>query len=140
MEAIVDLSRAKTVQEKSYFLDRVKQLNPKKDFDFTEVNNFKFLSKPLHAAILELTITKNFKNDLKWIQNKLATKTSLSDIKASIDLLLELGFLKECPNQSLTRNHQNIKSPQDIKNRALQEYHIELAEIAATQILSLIHI
>ncbi len=134
LEAIVDLSRAKTLQEKAYFLERVKQLNPKKEFNFTEVNNFKFLSNPLNAAVLELATTKNFKNDLKWIQQKLSIKATLSDIKASINLLLELGFLKSAQGNKLIRYEANIKSQQDVTNRALQEYHIDLAKIVIDQI------
>jgi uncharacterized protein (TIGR02147 family) len=57
------------------------------------IDAFRVMSEWYHNAILELTFSPSFKNDVKWIAKTLNISTT--DAKLAIDRLLELGLLKE---------------------------------------------
>ena len=134
LEAIIDLDKAKSVEEKELYLDRVKKLSPNHKVQFIEVENYKFIKDPLNAAVLELVLTKSFKNDLTWIQSRLNLKVTQNEIKESIERLIVLGHLEETEDGDLERRSPRITSQNDIKNKALQEFHKNVCELAKTAV------
>lgn len=123
LENLIDYSKAKTLEHKSYCKERLQNLAPGEKLSFYEIETFHFLKNPLNGAIIELTSLKDFKFDIEWIQKRLVMKASQADIQKSIQLLLELKLLQTDSTGNLKRTQEHIYTKQDVRNEALQEYH-----------------
>lgn len=130
LETLVDFSKAKTMEHKSYYKDRLQNIAPGERLKFHEIETFHYLKNPLNCAIIELTTIKDFKNDIEWIQKRLWIKATLSEIQKSIQLMLDLKLLELDENGKYKRVHSHIYTSQDVKNEALQEYHKGIKELA----------
>ena len=137
LETLIELSRAKSMEHKSYCQERLQELAPGKKLSFYEIETFHFLKNPLNGAIIELTSLKDFTFDVEWIQNRLAIKATQQEIQKSIQLLLELKLLQKDEKGGLKRTQEHIYTKQDVRNEALQEYHKNVlslgSEVIATQ-------
>lgn len=134
LETLVDLSKAKTMEHKAYYKDRLQELAPGEKLSFYEIETFQFLKNPLNGAIIELTNLTGFNSDPVWIQKRLTIKASLNEIQSSIKLLIELDLLKIEEGGLLKRSNALIHTKQDIKNEALQEYHKNVLKMGSDQI------
>ncbi|MCT4641876.1 MAG: TIGR02147 family protein [Bacteriovoracaceae bacterium] len=134
LETLIDFSKAKTIEHKSYYRERLQDLAPGRKLNFYEIETFHFLKDPLNGAIIELTNLKGFKNDPLWIKDRLTIKASLNDIQNTIKRLLDLDLLKLDNKGNLVQSNSLLHTKQDIKNEALQEYHKNVLNLAAEQI------
>ncbi len=133
-ETLVDYSKAKDLEHKNFYKDRLKELSPSPKLSFYELESFHFIKNPLNGAIIEMTTLSDFKYDIKWIQDKLAIKYSQNEIQKAINLLLELKLITLCSDGKLKRSNAHIFTKQDIKNIALQEYHSNVLSLANSAI------
>ncbi len=134
LETLVDYHKAKSLSLKSYYQARLKELSPQPALSFHEIETFNYLKNPLNGAIIELTNLKDFKFESLWIKERLQIEASLIEIQRSIDLLLELGLLKQDEKGKIKRYHAHLSTKQDMKNEAVQEYHRNVLGMAQEQI------
>ena len=134
LETLIDLNKAKDIKEKEMYLEKLRKISPLKKQSFTEIQNYQFFRDPLKAAIAELALSKGFKANPAWIQRRLVMKVHQTDIQKAIDCLKSLDILIEGENGELIRKDINIKSQDDVRNLALQEYHQKLCAIASEQV------
>lgn len=130
LESMIDLSRARSVEEKTIYLERMKTLSPKQTVMFTELESFRMLQNPLHFFVAELAHQKDFKSDPNWIKERLAHNYSLSDINEVLERLINLDILREDIDGKLHRVDRFIQSKSDISDKALKEYHKNLMNLA----------
>lgn len=134
LETLIDLSKAKSLEHKAYYRDRLRELAPGKKLDFYEMDTFHFFKNPINGAIIELANLKDFKSNPFWIKERLTIKTSLRDIEKSINLLLKLNLISKDEEGNFKRTKEHIYTKQDIKNEAIQEYHKNILSFASEQI------
>jgi uncharacterized protein (TIGR02147 family) len=134
LETLIDFSKAKTMEHKSYYKDRLEDLAPGKKLSFYEIETFHYLKNPLNGAIIELTNLKDFKFNIFWIKERLTINASMNEIQKSVDLLLELDLLSKNDKGELVRSNNHLYTKQDIKNEALQEYHKNVMSLGSDQI------
>lgn len=124
LEALSDLSRAKTPEQKVLYLERLKKISPKNYLPDNTVEEFKFLSDPLHATLLEMTALKDFKPDPEWIQQKLALKYSLFEITDAFHRLKDLGFIEQDEKtKKIKKKQQHLRTPDDVADLGTQQFH-----------------
>lgn len=106
------------------------------DYDYLQMSadTFSVISDWYHAAIMELTFTKGFKADHKWIARKLSITPS--DAKAATERLLRLGLILEkdgtfVKTSRMLSNHAGING--NAANRELQRQIIEKALLAVDE-------
>lgn len=134
-ESMVDLSRSTSAEEKTLYLERMKAIAPDRNkVKFTELESFRLLQDPIHFFIAEMALLNDFKADSLWIQKRLMFDASLERITSAIERLTALDILREDPEGRLLRVDQFVHSKSDIKDKALQEYHKNLSEIAMTAV------
>lgn len=133
-ELMVDLSRARSADEKTMYLDRMKAIAPVKAVKFTELESFRMLQNPLHFYISELALQSDFSPDAKWIQERLNYKVHLVEIEEVIERLLALDILREDAEGRIHRVDQFLQSKSDIHDKALKEFHKNIMALAADAI------
>ncbi|MGK5086384.1 TIGR02147 family protein [Bdellovibrionota bacterium FG-2] len=130
-ETLVDLSRAKGVEQKTLYLDRLKGLAPQTKVRMHEVDSFRCLGDPLHTILLEMSVLAGFKSDPHWIQSRLSVKTSIPRIQEAIERLLSLGLLKRREDGELIKTNQHLTNRPDVADLGSQEYHRKVSGLAA---------
>jgi len=134
LETLIAFKNAKSAKEKSYFADRMNELNNGQPFKMFEIESFKFLSNPLHALIIEMTALKNFKPDPKWIVPKLRIKATLSEVSEAIKRCQALGFIKKTPQGTWEKSQAHISNRVDVVDSGSQEYHKNVSLLAAQEV------
>ncbi|MCO4753133.1 MAG: TIGR02147 family protein [Bacteriovoracaceae bacterium] len=134
LETLIDYTRAKTMESKSHYQERLQDLAPGEKLSFYEVEAFHCLKNPLNGAIVELTNLKDFVCEAFWIKERLTIKASVKEIQKAMDMLFDLGLLKHDENGKVKQAHKLLHTKQDVKNEALQEYHKNVLSLAADQI------
>lgn len=85
-----------------------KLLNPspttQDEFLLIAEDSFALISDWYHAAILELTFTKSFQNDYRWIAKSLSI--TVSEAKIALERLIRLGLLQEIDGKLIKTNKQ----------------------------------
>ena len=69
-----------------------------------------------------------------WIQRRLIFSSSKERINSAIERLVSLDILRETPEGRLIRVDHFIQSKSDVVDRALQEYHKALSDLAKTAV------
>ena len=134
LETLIDFNRAKSMDSKMYYQERLQELSPGEKLSFYEVEAFHCLKNPLNGAIVELTNLQDFVFDAFWIKERLTIKVTINEIQKSMDMLFELGLLKIDESNKVRPVHKLVHTKQDVQNEALQEYHRNVLHLAADQI------
>ncbi len=133
-ETLVDIHQSKSMDEKSFYHNRLKSLFPKSKISFKELECYEYLRDPIHFFLLEMIELKDFQNDCQWIKRRLAIDYSTEAIHSAIRRLINLGLVSESRNNKLTKTHKYISSPPDVSNKAIQELHQNFCQIAQDRI------
>ncbi|OFZ46267.1 MAG: hypothetical protein A2381_11670 [Bdellovibrionales bacterium RIFOXYB1_FULL_37_110] len=88
---------------------------------------FSVISDWYHFAILELTDTKEFKNNYQWIASKLGLNESL--VKIAIERLIRLGLLKEVDN-TLIQTYKNLITDDGVPSEAIRKFNKQILDKA----------
>lgn len=135
LEALIDLSKAKTPEQKLFYMRRLEELSPVENFENNTVEEYKYLSDPLHTVLLEMTDLKDFRLDPSWIKDKLNFKTSIEEIQDAIDRLTHLGLLtsSKAPRW-IKKTHKNLTTENDVADLGTKNYHKHISLLAADQV------
>ncbi len=87
---------------------------------------FEVISDWYHHAILELTKTKSFKNDPKWIARKL--DISSNQARIAVERLIQVGLLSR---QGKILSSQNSTLHHDLKAAAFRQLQEQILELSA---------
>lgn len=95
------------------------------------IERFKMISQWYHVAILDLSTTKNFRDDPKWIARRLG----ISPIEArdALERMLELGFLTLTP-QGIRKSDDKVYFTIQRSEPAVRNYHQQMLDKAKEQI------
>lgn len=88
-----------------------------------EADRYKVLQEWYHIPILDLTGTKNFRNDARWIAKRLQISTEQA--RSGLERLLRLGLLEEVDGK-LQKTSQNIWIGGKKSNRMVRSYHQQM--------------
>lgn len=135
LEALVDLSKAKTPEQRLFYLKRLEELSPVEGFDNSTVEEYKYLSDPLHTVILEMTDLKGFRFDPRWIKNKLRLNVSLEEVQDALNRLVELKLLTADKGpKKVKKTYKNLTTENDVADLGTKTYHKNISEVAAEQV------
>lgn len=131
LEVLLDLSRAREPGQKLFYLNRLRELSPGTDFSAHIVEEYKYLSDPLHGAIIEMTELKKFKADPEWIQQRLFFNVSVGEIQEAIARLQQLKLLHVTATGELKKAHRHLSTPPDVADLGTKTYHKSVSDLAA---------
>ncbi|MGZ3747299.1 MAG: DUF4423 domain-containing protein [Pseudobdellovibrionaceae bacterium] len=99
-----------------------------------EHDTYKYLTKWYYAAIREMTLLPDFKEDPLWIQGRLRGKIGLHEITEAISFLESRGFVVRNEQNKLTIPEINLQCKEGIYKISLGEFHRQVLEIAHNSI------
>ncbi len=129
LEGLIDLKKAKSLDQRQMYLERLKELSPLKSEEIFEMDTFKVISHPLHTTLLELTCLRDFKYNIDWIKDRLFFKYTDKEIRQAIKRLIELKLLEE-KQGTLTKTSRHLTSKVDVKDMGLRNFHKSLSQMA----------
>ena len=132
-EALVDFQRAKSIQEKEFYQNRLKKLAPGELLEINDVEAYKYLTDPIHFILAEMTQLKNFEINPLWIKQHLRLPQNLKDISDIIDRLKRLSIIEEQDNKVI-KNAAHIYTKIEIESAVRQNYHKHCSRLAQEQI------
>ncbi len=99
-----------------------------------EKDHFVYYSHWHYAAIRELVLLPEFKENHEWISRKLFPPITPREAGVALELLQKLGFLKRNKSGRLIQAEQNISTAQEVQSLAITNYHREMIRKAAESI------
>ncbi len=132
-ELLVDLSRAKSMEEKDLYLERLKAISPKELREVDDIEAYKYITEPLHIIIAEMSELKTFKGAVGWIKGRLRPHINLKDAEDILERLINLGILKKEGNK-FVKQIQHIYTSKEVISKAVQLYHKKMGTLAIEQI------
>lgn len=134
LETLVEMEKAKSIQQKCFYEERLKALSPRPPLGFFEIESFKFLGNPLHTAILEMSDLKGFVSDPVELQKRLRIETTLTEVKSAFERLVKLGLLVKDSRGCWIKTQKHLTNRADIADQGSQEYHRNVSKMAAEQV------
>ena len=130
-DALLDKAKAKTLDQKVFYEERLKQLGQSSQNVMTELDSFHQLADPLHAMILEISTLKGFRPDPLWIARKLVGDYSISDVVQALNRLFRMGLLQKTQDGQWAKTNKHITNKPDVIDHGSQEYHKKVSNMAA---------
>jgi uncharacterized protein (TIGR02147 family) len=133
-ETLVQFNQAPAREEKIKHYEVLRQFKAFKDIKKLDEGFFQYLSDWHHAAIRDMTLLKNFREDPNWIVKKLKKRVSEKQVKDSIALMLKLGLLKRDKSKRLQTTDRNIATSQEVADISIANFHDHMIALAAESI------
>ena len=128
-ENLVYFNQTKEIETQEKYKERLKNLaktTPVKQIAF---ENFDFFSKWYYVVLRELVDVAGFQEDPKWVNQRLKTKLTPTEIKTTFETLIRFGFLKR-KNGTLTQTIPKVSSSDTLRSKALRSFHYQMLEFA----------
>lgn len=123
LETLIELNRSKSPTQKELYLNRLRELSPKHRINVQELENFKYLSEPLHMLIREMVDLPQFKPDPDWISSRIREQVTTAQISESIGRLMQMKLLAISKNGKLQKQDSHVSSTKDIADQAIKTFH-----------------
>lgn len=124
-----------SIEQKEATAALLRSSNPGQQFSSLEVDEFRLIADWYHPAILELAELKDFRNDAKWIAERLGEGVTVELVERALDRLLRLGLLHK---NEAGRLHRKDMGPLRISGQksseAVRQYHRQMIDKAVVAI------
>lgn len=133
-QCLVSFDRAKTPQAKNELLDHLSMLRRTQHTRLIDAEMFEYLSHWYYPAIREMVSQSEFKEDAKWIGQRLCPNVNTSDVKRALHLLLDLELIVRDDEGRLRRGEPTISTGPEIGALAVGNYHRQMMTLAMESI------
>lgn len=137
-ENLVAFNQAHELRERNHYYEKMNQV---KSYDkvsskarLLREDQFEFYSRWYHSAIRSIIGMYPFKDDYTWLAKNVYPTITRKQAKKSIELLERLGLIKKQRGGVYALTDKNIAASQEVLSLAGQNYHREMAELAAKAI------
>lgn len=129
LENLINIQKAKTVDEKSFYLEKIKYQHKESSAVFKEVENFEMVRNPLHFFILEVVSLKKRSLNVELIKKRLNFNYTTEEIHRALDTLINLGLMVKVGQDEYAKVHKTLFTKNDVPSRALKDYHKKMADL-----------
>lgn len=134
LEALIDIQKAKSDEEKSFYLNKILSKKKQLKVVFHEIESFDLVKNPLHFFILEIFQLKDRTFTVEKIKDMLQFDYSTAEIKRAIDTLLKLKLATKISENEYAKIPNSIFTQNDVPSAAVREYHKNLSELSKVAI------
>lgn len=120
---LVDFTQCKDPDVKKQLTDQLDSLRPRVTYSELKKNQRKYFANDYYAAIREMVLLQDFKEDSKWIAAKCLPRIKPAEAREAIEVLLELGFLKRDDQGRLTQSDPVIDTGAQAQAEETFTYH-----------------
>lgn len=132
-ENLVHFNQCSTDDERNEWYKRLSASKKYREIKEIEKDYFVYFSRWYYAAIRELVLLPEFKEDPDWIARKLSPPITVKEAATALELLQKLGFLKR-EKGKLVQSEKNITTAREIISLAIANFHRQMIQRAAESI------
>ena len=121
---LVELDRAKTPRLKSQVLEKLQEINPKRDVNDLSVDVFKLMSEWYYPTVLEMLDL--YKNSFKVEEVARRLNISPIQVQEALDRLERLGLIEKTPSGEIKKSHAKTVVGSQVPNEALRNFHEQM--------------
>lgn len=132
--ALVKFNQAYESKEREFYFGQIISLNrsPKKILDTNVYELYKNWRPNVIRSILDII---DFKDDYKELAKKVYPSITVKEAKDSIELLLELGLIKENSEGFLKPADKAISTDNYVKDELVKQFQIQCLEMAKSAVI-----
>jgi uncharacterized protein (TIGR02147 family) len=133
-EDLVFFNQAGSLEDKSYFLDRINKYRKKNKPEKLLSAEYDYLREWYHCVIREMIDLKGFKEDPRWIAKKLLYTVKADDIAGSLKFLEDKGFIGRDGSGTVFKKDKTIATgpigEQEMLNTIVRAFHRTMVRFA----------
>ncbi len=129
-ENLVGFMHAKNHDEKNVCFLRMMKLRNSVQSRKIEEHQYEYYSNWYNPVVRELVVHPQFSGDVKWLAKKVSPSITPEQAKASIKLLLELGFIKK-ERGGYVQKEALVSTGPEVTSLAVVNYHRAMAALAS---------
>lgn len=133
-ENLVHMNQSGTDEERNYYYQRLASSKKYTAATNLEKEQYEYYSKWYNVAIRELVVLPDFKDDPKWIAEKLGNNITSREAAQSIKLLIKLKLLERDANGKLRQVDSSLTTGPEVKSLAVANFHREMLKKAGASI------
>ncbi len=133
-ESLVHFNQATTDDERNDWYQHLSHSKSYREVREIEKDYFVYFSRWYYAAIRELVLLPDFKEDPDWIGRKLSPPITTKEAATALELLQKLGFLKRDKTGHLTHADRNITTAHEVRSLAISNFHRQMIQCASESI------
>lgn len=130
---LVESENGRSSRIRDLALKKLQKMEIKKDEERLKLDVFELISEWYHFAILELTLVRGFKSDLRWIARRL--ELSELEVKVAVERLLRLDLLR-IKDAKWVAADSHTYAQSGIPSAAVRKYHMQVLDKAKAAIES----
>ncbi|MGL1933475.1 MAG: TIGR02147 family protein [Fibrobacterales bacterium] len=132
-ENLVSFNQAKSVKAQNVFFEKMIEKQKMRHVKTISEEQYEYFSAWYHSAIREAVTLLDFKEDYAILGKFLKPAISAKQAKASVNLLLKLGFLKRTEGHyQQTEPLLNTKQTSNLGSHQVINYQLEMLQMAIT--------
>ena len=135
-ENMVNFAQAKTHREKDRHFTRMVDLRKNSNVGRIEERHYTYLSNWYNAVVRELVTQKDFKKDYNTLAKRVRPRITESQARKSVELLLELGFIKEKGGRYV-QSTPIVSTGPEVTSLAATNFHRTMGHLAIESLDSL---
>jgi len=125
---LVWLNQSKDTASKNEFFSRLSKVRRYRQIKELEADQYEYFSKWYIAAIRELILLPDFREDPHWISDRFKRLVSPAQVEAAIECLLRLGFVERSSSGELRSVSGNVASAPEVQSLALYAFHEQMIQ------------
>jgi uncharacterized protein (TIGR02147 family) len=133
-EDLVFFNQAASLEDKTYFLDRINKYRKKNRPEKLLPQEYEYLAAWYHCVIREMTDLDGFVEDPRWIAKQLLHTVKTDDISGSLKFLEEKGFIGRDEQGALVKKDKTIATgpigEQEMLNTIVRGFHRDMVRFA----------
>jgi uncharacterized protein (TIGR02147 family) len=137
-EDLVFFNQAESLEDKSYFLDKINAFRKKNRPEKLLPREYDYLAQWYHCVIREMAELPGFREDPHWIAHKLLFTAKIDDIAGSLRFLEEKGFIGRDGKGALVKKDKTIATgdvgQQEMLTTIVRAFHKKMIGFAAESI------
>lgn len=132
---LVKFNQAETPEERELAFDQLVALNrtPRHALD---PRQYAYYKSWWNGAIRALLATERYGNDPERLAKDLVPSITPGEARASLELLLELGLIREDKDGILRPTEQNLATPEGSRDELVRQLQIQQLELAQRSLLA----
>ena len=135
-ENMVLFGQAKTHREKDRHFTRMTALRKNSNVGRIEERHYTYLSNWYNSVVRELVTQKDFKKDYNTLAKRIRPRITESQARKSVELLLELGFIKEKGGR-FVQSTPIVSTGPEVSSLAAINFHRTMGRLAIESLDSL---
>ncbi len=127
---LVRYGQARSTEAKADALESLRRNRKFLNVHHLELDQFDYFADPLTLTLRDMVALKDFREDPKWISERLPKKASATRIREALSRLERLGQLERDEDGTLCVTHNHQSTGDRLGSVPLRTYHLKMLDLA----------